>query len=89
MSDRTPTRALAWVGREAKAHPLRTALCALGAGYVVGGGLFSPLTARLAGLGTRLLLRGAALPLVAQSLVTMLPAIAASPSTTSRKRGSR
>jgi len=48
---------------ETEKHPFRTVAIALGGGYVVGGGLFSPLTARLVGVLIRVGLRAAALPL--------------------------
>jgi len=38
-------------------HPMRTIGLAFGAGYVLGGGLFSSLTARLLGLGATVGLR--------------------------------
>ncbi len=41
---------------------------ALGVGYVLGGGLFSPLTARLVGLGMRMGLRLAAIPFLENEL---------------------
>lgn len=44
------------VAEAAKAHPWRTVLAAVGVGYVMGGGLFTPLTRRLVGLGVRALL---------------------------------
>jgi hypothetical protein len=53
---------------QAAARPFRTIAVALGAGYVLGGGLFSPLTARLVGLMARVGLRMAALPLVSEAL---------------------
>ena len=46
-------------------HPYGTVLAALGVGYVLGGGLFSPLTFRLLGVGVRL----AAVPLVKTQLL--------------------
>lgn len=46
-------------------HPYGMVAAALGAGFVLGGGLFSPLTFRLLGLGVRL----AALPLIKSQLV--------------------
>jgi len=46
-------------------HPYGTLLAAAGIGYVLGGGLFSPLTARILRLGIRL----AALPLVKDELL--------------------
>jgi hypothetical protein len=56
------------MGEQAATRPFRTVAVALGAGYVVGGGLFSPLTARLVGLMVRVGLRMAALPLVSEAL---------------------
>jgi len=56
---------------EAKTHPGRTAALALGAGYLLGGGLFSALTARLLGTGLRLGFRLALVPFVTQGLVSM------------------
>jgi hypothetical protein len=54
--------------RRVDEHPWRTLGIALAAGYVVGGGLFSPLTGRLLGLGLRLGVRMAALPMIRQEL---------------------
>ena len=48
---------------EAKANPGRAVLIAAGIGYVTGGGLFSPLTARLLGVGLRTALRMLVVPL--------------------------
>jgi len=44
---------------------------ALGAGYVLGGGLFSPLTARIVGAATRIGLRMALVPFMTQSIVAV------------------
>ena len=44
------------------AHPLGTLAAALGAGYVLGGGLFTSLTRRLLGAGLRLGVQLALLP---------------------------
>jgi hypothetical protein len=44
---------------------------ALGVGYVLGGGLFSRLTARLVGTGIRIGLRTALLPFVTEGLVVL------------------
>jgi hypothetical protein len=60
------SRSLTW---ELEHHPLRTLSVALGAGFLLGGGLFSRLTFRLVGTGLRLGLRMAVLPLIAQSVV--------------------
>jgi hypothetical protein len=51
-------------------HPYGMMLAALGAGYVLGGGLFTPLTGRVLRLGLRL----AALPLVKDELVGLAEA---------------
>jgi hypothetical protein len=48
-------------------NPYGMVLAALGVGYVLGGGLFTPLTARLVRLGMRF----AALPLVREELLGM------------------
>jgi len=49
-------------------HPYGTLAAALGVGYVLGGGLFSPLTARILGLGLRIGIRLAALPVLKDEL---------------------
>lgn len=45
-------------------HPYGTLAAALGIGYVLGGGLFTALTGRIVGLGLRVGLRLAVLPLI-------------------------
>lgn len=63
-----------WAGavvRQAKAHPWRSLALAVGVGYVLGGGLFSALTARLLGAGTRLALRAAVVPMLAQNIAAL------------------
>ncbi len=57
------------LSRQTKEHPVRSVAFALGAGYVLGGGLFSPLTARIVGAAVRIGLRMAFLPFVTQSVV--------------------
>ncbi len=49
--------------------PYGTVAIALGVGYVLGGGLFSPLTGRTLSLGLRLGLRLVVLPIVAEQLL--------------------
>jgi hypothetical protein len=49
-------------------HPYGSLAAALGIGYVLGGGLFSPLTARIVGLGIRMGLRLAAIPFLQREL---------------------
>ena len=51
-----------------KRHPYGTLAAAVGIGYVLGGGLFSPLTARIIGLGLRIGMRLAVLPLITDEL---------------------
>ena len=53
-------------------HPYGMVFAALGAGYVLGGGLFSPLTFRLLGIGARL----AAVPLIKKELLGFAVAVA-------------
>jgi hypothetical protein len=57
--------------RETRKHPIRSVALALGAGFVLGGGLFSRLTARVVGAGLRIGLRMAAVPLMTQGLVAL------------------
>ena len=52
-------------------HPVRTVAIALGTGYLLAGGLFSRLTARLVGLGMRIGLRVGGPRLVTQSIVAL------------------
>jgi hypothetical protein len=59
------------VAREASERPGRTLALAVAAGYLVGGGVFSRLTARLVGLGVRIGLRMAVIPVVTQGLATL------------------
>ena len=45
-------------------HPYGTVAAALGIGYLLGGGLFTPLTSRLVRLGLRIGIRAALLPIL-------------------------
>jgi hypothetical protein len=56
-------------------QPLKTLAMALGAGYVLGGGLFTALTGRLLFGGIRIGVRLAALPLVREELLGMVESI--------------
>ncbi len=58
-------------------HPGRTVAIALGTGYLLAGGLFTRLTARLVGLGVRIGLRVGRARLVAQSIVALREALLA------------
>ena len=59
------------LAEEVREHPIRTVAVALGVGFVLGGGLFSRLTARIVGTGVRIGLRMAVVPLMAQGLVAL------------------
>jgi hypothetical protein len=53
-------------------HPLRTLGLAVGAGYLLGGGLFTALTGRLLFGGLRIGVRLAAIPLVREELMGII-----------------
>jgi hypothetical protein len=53
-------------------HPYGALAAALGAGYALGGGIFTPLTARLVRLGLRIGLRVAVLPIVTEQISGMV-----------------
>lgn len=54
--------------RSIQEHPLRSVAIAVGVGYVLGGGLFSPMTRRLLGVGTRAML----LPILRSQVLAMI-----------------
>lgn len=56
------------IARETAERPGRSLALAVAAGYLVGGGVFSRLTARLVGLGLKIGLRMVAIPVVTQGL---------------------
>ena len=57
--------------RQTREHPGRSVALALGAGYVLGGGLFTVLTARLLGAAVRIGVRVAVVPLVTDSIAAL------------------
>ena len=57
-------------------HPYGTVAAALGIGYLLGGGLFTPLTGRLVGLAMRIGLRLAVLPVVRDELAGLAESLA-------------
>ena len=64
----------AWVeklARQTREHPGRSVAMAVGVGYVMGGGLFSRLTARIVGTAIRIGLRTALLPFVTEGLLVL------------------
>jgi hypothetical protein len=70
----TRKQAGSWADRlaqETREHPGRSIAVAVGVGYVLGGGLFSRLTARILGTGIRIGLRTALLPFVTDGLVAL------------------
>jgi len=56
-------------------QPVKTLALAVGAGYIVGGGLFTALTGRIFYAGVRIALRLAALPLVREELMALVESI--------------
>lgn len=56
-------------------HPYGTVAAAIGIGYVLGGGLFTPLTSRIVRLGIRIGLRLAVLPLLKQEVAEIMESI--------------
>ena len=59
-------------------HPARTVAMAVGAGYLLGGGLFSRLTGRILGTGARLAFRLVAVPLAVEAGVAAAASVLAS-----------
>lgn len=64
----TELRRLLDIGGRVDRSPYVTMAAAAGAGYVLAGGLFSPLTVRIVGLGLRLGLRLLAVPFIQREL---------------------
>ena len=59
---------LADLKEEVRRHPYGTVAAAVGIGYALGGGIFTPLTSRLLRLGLRLGVRAALLPILKAEL---------------------
>jgi hypothetical protein len=57
-------RPLAALEGQVSRHPYATVAAALGIGYALGGGIFTPLTGRLVRLGVRIGIRTALLPIL-------------------------
>jgi hypothetical protein len=64
------------LGGRVNKHPYGTLAAAVGIGYLLGGGLFTPLTGRIVGLGLRLGLRLAVLPLLKDQLGDLVETLA-------------
>jgi hypothetical protein len=56
-------------------HPFGTVAAAIGIGYVLGGGLFTPLTGRIVRMGVRIGMRLAVLPLLKQEMAELVATI--------------
>jgi hypothetical protein len=56
-------------------HPYGTVAAAIGIGYVLGGGLFTPLTARIVRMGLRMGMRLALLPMLKQEMAEIVNTI--------------
>jgi hypothetical protein len=56
-------------------NPYGTVAAALGIGYVLGGGLFTPLTARIVRLGVRIGVRLAVLPFLKQEMAELVDSL--------------
>ena len=65
-------------------HPYGTVAAALGIGYVLGGGLFTPLTGRIVRMGVRIGMRLAVLPLLRQEIAQLVDTIEEEEGTASR-----
>jgi hypothetical protein len=73
-------------------HPYGTVVAAVGAGYVLGGGLFTALTARLLRTGLRLAVRLAVIPVLERELVGLAESMVerkSQPSAPASTRGHR
>lgn len=62
-------RAAVDLPRRMSEQPYTTLLLALAGGYLLGGGLFTPVTRRALGLGVQLAVRAAILPMLGESLL--------------------
>lgn len=75
-------------GRVAR-NPYGMMAAALGVGYVLGGGLFSPLTARLVGFGMRMGLKLAAIPFLENELRELTESVVNGSGESSEEGGER
>jgi hypothetical protein len=70
-------------------HPYGMLAAAVGVGYVLGGGIFSPLTSRIVGLGLRMGLRLAALPFLERELLGLAESVGGGSGAESASAGGR
>jgi ElaB/YqjD/DUF883 family membrane-anchored ribosome-binding protein len=70
-------------------NPYGTVAAAVGIGYVLGGGIFSPLTARIVGLGLRLGVRLALLPMLKDQISELADSLGGEVENNKRRRGGK
>ena len=68
-------------------NPYGTVAAALGIGYVLGGGIFTPLTGRLVGLGLRLGIRLALLPMLKDQISELADTLSGEVDANKARRG--
>lgn len=68
-------------------NPYGTVAAALGIGYVLGGGIFTPLTGRIVGLGLRLGIRLALLPMMKDQISELADSLGSEVETSKGRRG--
>ena len=66
---------LADLQRQVSRHPYGTVAAAVGIGYALGGGIFTPLTSRLLRLGLRIGIRAALLPILKGQLSELVGSV--------------
>jgi len=70
-------------------HPYGSVAAALGIGYVLGGGLFTPLTSRIVALGLRIGVRLAILPMLKDEISVLADALTGENDSDSKGKGRR
>ncbi|HVZ86365.1 MAG TPA: hypothetical protein VHG72_05315 [Polyangia bacterium] len=75
-------------GRVAR-HPYGSIAAAVGIGYVLGGGIFTPLTSRIVTLGVRIGVRLALLPMLREEISAIADAVTGEQQPSERKGRSR
>ena len=70
-------------------NPYGTVAAALGIGYVLGGGIFTPLTARIVGLGLRIGVRLALLPMMKDQISELADSLGGEVETNKGRRGGK
>ena len=70
-------------------NPYGTVAAAVGIGYVLGGGIFTPLTARIVGLGLRIGIRLALLPMMKDQISELADSLGGEVETNKGRRGGK